>query len=374
MAVDQGSRIRPAGSRAGTRSVVTTTRWLKIRFNDFYRLLTEQPQSLYAAAFMRIGYGLLFFVFLVREFPHRHELWGPDSPWTPTLARQNYDQTGWFSFFILSDNRQYFEACYVVSLLAAFLFMVGWRTRAMSIVFAIVVTSFAGRNQLVQDGGDNLLLLMAIYLSFTACGRRWSVDAYLTRQRAQTGRVYAPRAVGTDVTGLLAYFDAARQSAAIILHNCAMLAIMAQMCIVYGAAGLYKVQGDMWGNGTALHYVLDSDLFRPWPAFSGFVDSHSLMITFASYLTVLVQIAFPFSLFSKMKYAILIILVGMHLGIAILLGMPGFSGAMIVGDAAFLPDRFYRFVAQRCGRAVRAHRRRSRPRRGRLSAGVVSER
>jgi hypothetical protein len=32
----------------------------------------------------------------------------------------------------------------------------------------------------------------------------------------------------------------------------------------------------------------------------------------------------------------------MHLGIAVLMGLPLFSAAMIVADAAFLPDRFYR--------------------------------
>jgi hypothetical protein len=39
-------------------------------------------------------------------------------------------------------------------------------------------------------------------------------------------------------------------------------------------------------------------------------------------------------------------LLGMHLGIAVLLGLPLFSGAMIVADAVFLPDRFYRFLGR----------------------------
>jgi len=36
----------------------------------------------------------------------------------------------------------------------------------------------------------------------------------------------------------------------------------------------------------------------------------------------------------------------MHLGIAVLLGMPVFSGAMIIADGVFLPDRFYRSLAR----------------------------
>jgi hypothetical protein len=36
----------------------------------------------------------------------------------------------------------------------------------------------------------------------------------------------------------------------------------------------------------------------------------------------------------------------MHVNIAVLMGLPLFSAAMIIADAVFLPDRFYRSVAQ----------------------------
>jgi hypothetical protein len=62
-------------------------------------------------------------------------------------------------------------------------------------------------------------------------------------------------------------------------------------------------------------------------------------------------VAFPFVLFGRLKYVFVAMLLGMHLGIAVLLGLPLFSGAMIVADAVFLPDRFYRFLGQ-MGRRV----------------------
>jgi hypothetical protein len=125
-----------------------------------------------------------------------------------------------------------------------------------------------------------------------------------------------------------------------LLHNCGMFVIAAQVCILYGAAGLYKVQGGMWRDGTALHYILNLDLFQPWPALSHLADSHQVLAAIAGYLTVLVQVAFPFALFSRLKYIVLGALLSMHLAIAILLGLPVFSGAMIIADAVFLPDRF----------------------------------
>ncbi|WP_328498075.1 HTTM domain-containing protein [Streptomyces sp. NBC_00414] len=327
-------------------------------------VLTERPVGLYAAAVLRIGYGFLYLVFLSREFPNRDEIWGPGSPWTPELARQLFDQTGWASILTLSDSRPYFEACYAAALVTSALFMLGWRTRAVSVLFAVVVASFHARAIFMTDGGDNLILLMALYLVFTACGRRWSLDARRARPRTSPGGARTGPAV-LD-TGRLRYqLGASRTRLTAVLHNCGMFVIAAQVCFLYGSAGLYKVQGGSWGNGTALHYVLNLGLFRPWPELSLLADEHDVLIAVACYLTVLLQVAFPFVLFGRLKYPVLTMLLGMHLGIAVLMGLPLFSGAMIVADAVFLPDRFY----LRLGRSVRHVVRRTRIRRAEASTG-----
>jgi hypothetical protein len=336
MAVDQTSRTLPTPGSTEIEPGGTAAGWLRDRFDDGFRLLTRQPLSLYATAFLRIGSGLLFMAVLVREFPHRHLIWGPAAPFTADLARRMQDETGWFCVLTLSDDPRYFEACYVVALLAACLFMLGWHTRATSVVFALMAASFFSRNLLVNDGGDNLAVLLAFYLCFTACGRVWSLDARRARRRVAADPPDAPGPAET-----------VRRFTVTVMHNCALLVIMAQMCVLYGGAGLYKVQGDLWADGTALHYVLDTELFRPWPALSDFVDARPMLVAVSGYLTVLVQVAFPFTLFSKLKYAVLAVLIGMHVGIAVLLGLPYFSAVMILADMVFLPDRFYRAVARK---------------------------
>ncbi|WP_340559869.1 HTTM domain-containing protein [Streptomyces sp. GSL17-111] len=321
--------------------------WLSVPGRRAWALLTERPLSLYAVSVLRIGYGLLYLVFLLREFPHRDEMWGPGSPWTPALARQLFDQTGWFSVLTLSDSRIYFECCYAAALVVCALFALGWRTRAVSVLFAVVVSSFHARAIFMTDGGDNLVLLMALYLVLTASGRRWSLDARRLRTSSaggSTGR-WRPR--------LPPQLGAARQTLVTTLHNCGLLVIGLQVCFVYGSAGLYKVQGGTWGAGTALHYVLNLELFQPWPALSHWVDGHAVAIAVVGYLTVLLQVAFPFVLFGRLKYPVLTMLLGMHIGIAVLMGLPLFSGVMIIADAVFLPDRFYVAVARLCRRVVR---------------------
>ncbi|WP_314250789.1 HTTM domain-containing protein [Streptomyces sp. DSM 40907] len=327
----------------------TAHRWLLDRIGDLWALLTDRPVSLYAASVLRIGYGLLYLVFLLREFPHRDEIWGPGSPWTPALAQQLFDQTGWNSILILSDSRAYFELCYVTALVTSALFMLGWRTRAMSVLFAVVVTSFHARSIFMTDGGDNLILLMALYLVLTACGRRWSLDARRNRLKAARAGD-APESARSFSAQQL---HDARTTLTTVVHNCGILVIAAQVCFLYGSAGLYKIQGPTWGGGTALHYALNLELFQPWPALSHLVDEYPMVIAIASYVTVLLQVAFPFVLFGRLKYPVLTVLLGMHIGIAVLLGLPLFSGAMIVADAVFLPDRFYAFLPRLWRRAAR---------------------
>ncbi|MFG3495798.1 HTTM domain-containing protein [Streptomyces sp. NPDC047928] len=342
----------PAPSKCDTEGAGTrpaTQRTLD-RISAFFALLIGQPVSLYAAAVLRIGYGLLYLVFLLREFPHRDEIWGPGSPWTPALARQLFDQTGWASILTLSDSRAYFEVCYAVAVVTSALFMLGWRTRAVSVLFALVVASFHARAILMTDGGDNLILLMAVYLVFTACGRRWSLDARRAGLGSAAGREThrSPQAAGE----FRRHLSDARLTVVTVLHNCGMFVIAAQVCFLYGSAGLYKVQGGTWGNGTALHYALNLHLFQPWPALSRMVDSHEVLIAAACYLTVLLQVAFPFVLFGRLKYPVLCMLLIMHVGIAVLMGLPLFSAAMLVADAVFLPDRFYRSLGPLWRRAV----------------------
>ncbi|MEU8523270.1 HTTM domain-containing protein [Streptomyces sp. NPDC048577] len=320
---------------------------LSVSAHRAWTLLTARPLSLYAVSVLRIGYGLLYLVYLLREFPYRDEIWGPGSPWTPALARQLFDQTGWVSMLTLSDGRVYFECCYAAALVVCALFALGWRTRALSVLFAVVVTSFHARSIFMTDGGDNLVLLMALYLVLTASGRRWSLDARRLRRRSAT------RTRGRWRSGAVPRLREARRTLVTTVHNCGLLVIAFQVCFLYGAAGLYKVQGGTWGAGTALHYVLNLELFQPWPALSHWLDGHAVAIAVAGYLTVLLQVAFPFVLFGRLKYPVLTMLLGMHVGIAVLMGLPLFSGAMIIADSVFLPDRFYTAVADLCRRPVR---------------------
>ncbi|MFF4588344.1 HTTM domain-containing protein [Streptomyces sp. NPDC001388] len=358
--------------------------------------VTESAHGPYQSAVVRIGFSATWLLFLLREFPHREELYGPDSPWSWILARQLIGSNGAFTALMWSDGRVWFEIVYALAVLASALLLVGWRTRTMSVLFMVGVLSLQNRSVFMGDGGDNVLHLMAIYLVFTRCGRVWSLDA---RRAARAEEAHARGERVSDRVGpalwlvcglVLSTVTAAgrfhshwtvpvllwtvwaahalwwavcrrTRSAeprilldviANILHNAALVVIMAEACLIYATAGWYKVQGLRWQDGTAVYYPLHLDYFSPWPALGDLLSSSGTMVMLVTYGTVIVQVAFPFTLFNRrVKNVLLAVMITEHAAIAVILGLPFFSLAMIAADAIFLPTPFLRRLG---GWAVRA--------------------
>ncbi|GAA2823244.1 hypothetical protein GCM10010441_54670 [Kitasatospora paracochleata] len=287
------------------------------------------PLAAHQAAVVRIGVALAWGGFLLREWPHRRVLYGDLSPWSSDLSRQLLADTHAFTVLGRSSDRWWFELVYHLAILASAALLLGWRTRASSVLFAVTAVSLQNRNILVGDGGDNVVHLMAIYLALTRCGLVWSLDA---RRRAR--RSPAGPAAGEQPGEVRAVLDAL----ASMLHNCAMLVIAVQVVLIYSTAGWYKIQGSRWQDGTAVYYPLHLGYFSPWPALSGLLGAGLLTTVALSYGTVVAQVAFPFTLANRrLKNVLLALMMAEHAAIAVTLGLPFFSLAMIAADAVFLP-------------------------------------
>ncbi|MCU7823631.1 HTTM domain-containing protein [Kitasatospora sp. DSM 101779] len=320
------------------------------RFERLFDAFTGTVFGRHQAAVVRIGFGLAWLGFLLREWPNRRVLYGDRSPWSADLSDTLLSATHAFTVLSWSDGRLWFETVYHLGILAALLMVLGWRTRASAVLFAVTVLSLQNRNVLVGDGGDNVVHLMAMYLVLVRSGLVWSLDA---RRRARRADPAAPAAPVGELR-------AVRDALVTMLHNCGMVIIAAQVVLIYSTAGWYKVQGSRWQDGTALHYPLRLDYFTPWPELSALLGS-SLLVTFVlSYGTVILQVAFPFTLANRrLKNALLALMIAEHCAIAVVLGLPFFSLAMIAADLVFLPTAFLVRVGTLC-----------RPAAGRLRAAV----
>lgn len=355
--------------------------------------VTSTALGPYQSAIVRIGFAGTWLLFLLRELPNRHELYGPDGPWSWNMARRLIAGNDAFTALMWSDNIVWFEIVYGVAALSSLLLMLGWRTRAMSVLFMIGVLSLQNRSIFMGDGGDNVIHLMAIYLVLTRCAQVWSLDARRTaRAAAATVPGLPPRdrigpalwsvlGLGLVIATLLnhsgwfvpvllwvlwvaqgLWWMVSRYTAgseprtlldvlANLAHNAALVVIMAEVCVIYATAGWYKIQGSRWQDGTALYYPLKLDYFTPWPALSDLLVSGGVMVMVLTYGTVIVQVAFPFTLFNRrVKNILLVAMMLEHAAIAVLLGLPFFSLAMIAADAVFLPTAFLVWLGGRVAR------------------------
>lgn len=331
-------------------------------------------------ALVRIGVAGTWLLFLLREWPHRDAMWGPDAAWSAELGNRMMRADGAFSMLSVSSSRVWFELVYGFTIIAAVAMVLGWRTRVTGVLFAAGVVSLHNRSLLIADSGDLVIDLMAIYLLFSRCSHAWSIDAVRSsRERTGTNsgwdRVIGP-VLWFGTGGLLTLASVLDRSGARIeilfwslwavqavwwtanhrhpgsqfrifldalskvVHNAAVVLIMAQVCLIYSTSGSYKIQGSRWRDGTAVYFPLKTNDFRPWPAISDWLAGHGTVVLALTYATVLMQVAFPFVLLNRHVWKPFLAGIGVeHLGIAFFLGIPFFSLAMLSADAIFAPPQ-----------------------------------
>lgn len=275
-------------------------------------------------ALLRIIYGSVLIGLLIVNYGIRHDLWGPNGllPWD--LFTIQVAQQGSFSLYALADSDWWAEFLFYALFTVAVLFTLGWRTRVITPVLWVLVWSWHERNPLVLDGGDNLMRIILIYLVFADVSARFSLDARRAKRKGRSAE------------------DTALRRATTVLHNFALAAVVFQVCVVYLTAGLFKVQGERWQQGTALYYILRVAEFSPWPELSRLIYENSLLVTAGTYVTVFFQVSVPLLLLNRYtRWIGFIMALGMHGAIGVLMGLPFFSAIMIATDLTMISDREY---------------------------------
>lgn len=292
------------------------------------------PSFLSGASAFRLIAGFVFVYQYLVVYQQRHYLYGPDATYPFDLFVEDVRTAHSFSLYALSRSVLYFEVVYHAGCACAVLWWLGFRTRFMTPLHWFLVWSLHERNPYLLDGGDNLMQLVLLYACLVDGGARWSLDA---RRQERRGPV---------------------EGVAAIVHNTGILACAIQLCLVYGVAGLYKVQGETWQNGTALYYALRGGEFL-WPGASQYVYENSTLLTVLAYATVAFQLSFTFLLFLGRRLRLLAVVLGVtfHLGIVSFMSLFTFATFMMAVDLMFVTDAEYAWIGGRVGGAVRRLRR-----------------
>lgn len=265
-------------------------------------------------------------------------------PWlAKNLARGIESGPYAWSHFFWIDSISLLWAIHLAALVVLAMFALGLWSRATSILAFLITVSYANRVPAAQFGLDNINGLLALYLMVGPSGACYSLDRWLAdRKAAKLGRGGA-----TQLTAV-AKSTAATKSAGTAKStgaNIGIRLIQLHMCVIYLFAGLGKLKGDTWWDGTAMWFAvanyeyqsIDMTWIADWP----------LLAALLTHTAVWWEATYPALVWPRYTRPIVIALaVPLHLGIALFLGMMTFGLVMLIGNAAFISPRLVRAAVE----------------------------
>jgi len=127
--------------------------------------------------------------------------------------------------------------------------------------------------------------------------------------------------------------------------NLAIRLIQVHMCVIYFFAGIAKLQGPTWWDGTAMwgavanleYQSLDLTWLATWPR----------IINLMTHVTLFWEISYCVLIWPRLTRPIVLLLaIPLHLGIALGMGMITFGLVMLIGNLAFVSPALTRAVGE----------------------------
>jgi len=205
--------------------------------------------------------------------------------------------------------------CWWVAVAHAVALLIGLLPRLNALLLFAWIVSFQIRNDLINDGEDCLMRMLAFFLIFLPTGQSWSVNSLISRWLSGTP-------AGPD-----------RYPA----PGWAIRLLQIEMAAMFLSSALIKLGGPAWLGGTALYYVsrLDDHFGRFYvPAF---VFDTPWIVALITWSVLLSELLVPvFIWFRETRLACLIIVVFFHLANEWTMNLFLFHWLMLCGWLAFV--------------------------------------
>ena len=181
-------------------------------------------------------------------------------------------------------------------LLVTFFFFIGLCTRLTSVLTWFAFVGFAHRNPYMLFGVDVMTNIMLLYLMIGPSGAALSVDRLIARRLRSSATPGAkPQAV-------------ASLPEPTVSANLAVRLVQVHLCIIYFIAGVSKLMGPTWWNGTAVwgtiaHYEYAPMQYEIYNVLLRFLAHNELVFhTFlflGTYFTLAFEIGYAFLIWNR---------------------------------------------------------------------------
>jgi hypothetical protein len=235
--------------------------------------------------------------------------------------------------------------CHALVLIVIVLFTLGAFTRVTSVLVWLAALFYIHRSQQILFGMDTMMNVLLFYLMIGPSGAALSVDRLIARWRASRALYLAG---GHSVPWAEAVLAGPRPSS---LANFAIRLIQIHFCFIYMSSGLSKLKGTMWWDTTATWYTIANPEFCPmqyrayeWVLLQIASIRPLLLIVFAgvTYFTLVLEIALPFLVWTRMRPYVVIGAILLHSGIAWVMGLTCFGLLMMTLLLCYVPSSVVR--------------------------------
>ena len=300
------------------------------------RLWFQQYDPLPAALF-RISLGLLQVAMYIALWPNWHRYFGRNGVLSLDDATLSPMSDDWWSLFYWLPGVP-FRLFWVLGLVAAIAFTIGWKTRFWTVMLFVLETSMIARNRWGINGEDLTGRMLLFYGCFAPLGAALSVDAWLARRRAAAAAATAAPAPET------APAPATAPVAATGPRIWPIRLMQINIAAIYLFSLPAKLTDDVaWLNGQAIYFSVVSNMWSrvPWPQLF-----YGPLSTFMTYFTIVAEGSVPVLVwFARTRPFVVAAIASLHLGIAIMLkNVTFFSLTMVCAFFVFVSAAQVRWV------------------------------
>ena len=208
-------------------------------------------------------------------------------------------------------------ALFAIHGLVAVALLAGYRTRLATILVWFFAISLDSRNPMILTGGDNLLGLLLFWSMFLPLGARFSVDSAMNNGLHRESNRYVSTATA---------------------------AILLQVGMVYIFTAVMKSDPVWREDFTALYYALSIDQFAT--RLGRHLLNYPDLLAAMTATTLWIESACPplafFPFFNgPIRLAVVLVLIGFHIGIAMVLNIGFFPVVSIIALIVFVPGLFW---------------------------------
>jgi predicted DCC family thiol-disulfide oxidoreductase YuxK len=259
---------------------------------------------------------------------------GSDGWMSPAAIAQSLEGRAVWSLWSLVPEgllRPAWVACLVVLAM----FTVGLWSRVTAVLAWAIVVSTARRAPASLYGFDQILSTWLLYLAVTgASGRAVSIDRFLERwKRHRIELIRRPKSgQWSPSTGVPEPSVAA---------NLAIRLIQCHLVFIYAMAALAKFQGQGWWTGNAFWGTVAAGEFRLFDL--TWLAGYPGLIQFCTHAGLALELSYPILVWIRpIRPLMMGLVVLMHIGIGLTLGLTEFCLAMVAGNLAFCDGRWLR--------------------------------